>query len=144
MVLMDSAKRSSLSADRRDNYYRGLFIRTDNQNETIISLAVMTNNLDLVKLILKESPEYEDPYSIKYSDLKSVISTASREGYKDIFEILCEKYEAGDDDHSCYVLLTEAIKEGKKGTRYLFTFPVIKYFAVHSLRLRESSFAQSD
>ncbi|XP_074339731.1 protein ACCELERATED CELL DEATH 6-like [Apium graveolens] len=114
MVLMDSAKRSSLSADRRDNYYRGLFIRTDNQNETIISLAVMTNNLDLVKLILKESPEYEDPYSIKYSDLKSVISTASREGYKDIFEILCEKYEAGDDDHSCYVLLTEAIKEGKK------------------------------
>ncbi|XP_074374830.1 uncharacterized protein LOC141715252 [Apium graveolens] len=113
MVLMDSAKRSSLLQNGPDNYFKSLFDRVDHQNRTLLSLAVLTNNLDVVKLILEEDPAYEHPTTSKDSDLKSLICTASREGYKDVVKILLEIYGKHGRRH-CHVLLIEAIEEGHK------------------------------
>lgn len=126
MVLIDSAKRSSLLENGPDNYFNGLFDRTDHQNRTLISLAVQTNHLDVVKLILKEDPAYECVTEKVKSGLKSLISIASREGHKDMFKILCEKYEDGKSDCAGHVLLIEAIEGGEKGTQYFFTCLIIK------------------
>lgn len=117
---MDSAKRSFCLKDAPDYNFEALFIRTDQQHRTLLSLAVLKNHPDVVKLILKEDPAYERLTTSKKSDLKSLIfSIASREGYKDIVKILCEKYEAGKTDNAGHVLLIEAIKGGEKGTQVL-------------------------
>lgn len=125
MVLMDSAKRSSFLENGLHNNFKALFDRTDHQNRTLLSLAVLTNHLDVVTLILKEDPAYERVPAIKKSGLKSLISIASREGHKDIVKILCEKYEAGKANyHAGHVLLINAIKEGDKGMQYVTRTPL--------------------
>ncbi|XP_074382109.1 uncharacterized protein LOC141724020 [Apium graveolens] len=123
MVLMDSAKRSFCLKDTQDNNFQALFDRTDQQHRTLLSLAVLKNHPDVVKLILKEDPAYGNVPGTKKNGLKSLISIASRYGYKDIVKILCEKYETGKTDHAGHVLLIEAIKGGEKE----FVFDLLKY-----------------
>lgn len=82
----------------------------------------MLTNLDVIKLILKEDPAYEHQSRSKYNDLTSVISTASREGYKDIVKILYENTKLKTlITHFC-VILIEDIVLGEKGTQYFFKF----------------------
>ncbi|KAK1387662.1 hypothetical protein POM88_015840 [Heracleum sosnowskyi] len=85
------------------------------KHRTLLSLAVLENHLDVVKLILKEDPAYERVTGSKKSDLKSLIPLAPREGHKDIVKILCETYEAGRSGQAGHILLIDAIKEGDKG-----------------------------
>ncbi|KAL8158093.1 hypothetical protein AgCh_002702 [Apium graveolens] len=111
MILMDSAKRSSLLKNGLDDYFKALFDRTDHENQTLLSLAVLTNHLDAVKLILEEDPAYKPATEMKKSGLKSLIPIAVRKGYPDIVKILCEKCEDGKTDHTGLVLLFEAVKD---------------------------------
>ena len=120
MVLMGSAKSSSLLKDAPNKNFEALFDRTDHENRTLLSLAVHKNQLDVVKLILKEDPAYEPMSERKRSDLKSLIHKACKEGYKGIVKVLCEKYEAGKTKYAGHSLLIDAIKRGNKGMQYIF------------------------
>lgn len=59
----------------------------------LLRLAVLKNNLDMVKFIFEEDRAYQHVTASKKSYLKSLFSIAAREGHKDIAKILCEKYE---------------------------------------------------
>ncbi|XP_074339526.1 protein ACCELERATED CELL DEATH 6-like isoform X2 [Apium graveolens] len=111
------AIRDFREANGSDNYFKDLFERTDLDNQTLLSLAMLKNHPDVVRFILHEDPAYQhlNKNTSKYSDLKSLMSTASREGYKDIVQILFAKYESGDNnDYTCHRLLIEAIEGGER------------------------------
>ncbi|WOH15980.1 hypothetical protein DCAR_0935529 [Daucus carota subsp. sativus] len=112
---MESAKRSSAL---KKVPIEALFNKTDHENRTLLSLAVLKNHLDVVKLILEEDPAFRVTGS-KNSDLKSLISLASREGYNNVVKTLCEKYESGKKTvHTGHFLLLEAIKGRDKELVY--------------------------
>lgn len=114
-VLMESAKHSCSLDDAQHNSFEDLFNKTDYQKRTLLSLAVLQNQLDVVKLILKEDPAYQRGHGSKYDDLDSLISTAATRRYQDIVEVLVRRYEIANTCHKGHVALIAAIRSRNKG-----------------------------
>lgn len=119
VVLMDSAKRSCSLDDAQHNSYEDLFNITDNEKRTLLTLAVLKNQLDVVKLILEEDPAYQRGRGSKNDDLRTQIFLAASQRYQDIVQILCQKYEIANTCHKGHVALIAAIRSRDKGIQYL-------------------------
>ncbi|XP_063942609.1 uncharacterized protein LOC108208771 isoform X2 [Daucus carota subsp. sativus] len=113
-MMVHAAKRWSSEQNASAVDFEEIFRRTDKSGRTVLQLAVERNDVDAVRLILKEDPANQLGRDIKRNGLMRLISNAIDNGYSDdIIKSLSETYKAGitDPDYKEALALILAIQK---------------------------------
>lgn len=92
-MLIDAAKRTRGTEEAKNKYIEAFFNGTDEDGLSLLELAVVKNNLDLVKLLLLNDPAYRR--GNKKNGLMRLIYLSFDKKYSDMVNLLSEAYEAG-------------------------------------------------
>ncbi|XP_074352050.1 target of rapamycin complex 2 subunit AVO2-like [Apium graveolens] len=97
--------------------YEALLEITDKNYETVLSLSVLENQLDVVERLIAEDPSYQNGSVRKSSDLRRLIYLAADKGYTDMVKLLSRSYEARKDiGHTGQTALHAAIIKRDEAT----------------------------